>query len=133
MNSKTQKVEPKDISGKYLSPKLYKLMGWDQEYSYKVQCFFQDFGNGKTLLFFDLTEYVTLVPTEQETADGKIRKRAKPYYLSNWVDSFGPPLHKITEKVTKDYSGYYATDKTEETMATFKREKREANDHGSER
>lgn len=133
VNAKTQKVEPKDVPGNFLSPKIYQMMEWDHDYSYKVQCFFQDFGDGRVLLFFDLTEYVTLVATEQKTADGKTRKRTKPYYLSNWADSFGPPLHKITEKVMKDYSGYYVTEAAEETVATFKRPPKEVSTDESDR
>lgn len=116
-NNKTKKVEPKDITSKFLSPKLYKLMDWDLEYSYKIQCFYQDFGEGKMLLFFDLTEFVTLVPTEQRLADGTIKKRSKPYYLANWEDSFGPPLKNLLNKVMRDYSGYYALDENGSSAA----------------
>ena len=82
-------------------------MEWNKESSYKIECFFQDFGEGRTLLFFDLTEYVELVRTEQTTADGKVRKTTQPYYLANWQDSFGPPMRKVIAQTTKDYSGYY--------------------------
>ena len=60
ISRKTGKVESKDITSKFLSPKLYALMEWNKESSYKIECFFQDFGEGRTLLFFDLTEYVEL-------------------------------------------------------------------------
>jgi len=130
---KTGRVEPKDITSKYLSPKLYKLLDWSPEYAYKVQCFFQDFGDGKVLLFFDLTEYVTLVPSEQISADGKVIKRTKPYYLSNWADSFGPPLHEIKEKVSHDYSGYYIMGEEEQqTMRTFTRDRKDGESNDAE-
>lgn len=107
ISKKTGKTESKDITSKFLSPKLYNLMNWEREHSYKLQCIFQDFGEGKTLLYFDLTEYVTMVSSEQQCANGKIRKRSQPYYLANWKDSFGPPLSKVVAQVSKDYSGYY--------------------------
>lgn len=107
VSRKTGKVESKDITSKFLSPKLYALMGWARENSYKIQCIFQDFGKGRTLLFFDLTEYVTMVTTEQECANGTVRRRTQPYYLANWKDSFGPPLSKLMHQATMDYSGYY--------------------------
>lgn len=126
VNIKTGKVESKDITSKFLSPKLYDLMGWERENSYRLQCIFQDFGQGRTLLFFDLTEYVTMVYTEQQCADGKTRKRSKPYYLANWKDSFGPPLSKIVAQATMDYRGYYAFKQEDSPdVATFTRSIRE--------
>lgn len=113
VNKKTNRTESKDITSKYLSPKLYNLMGWSTDNSYKIQCFFQSFGDGKTLLFFDLTEYVTLVSSVEKTENGKIKKSTKPYYLTHWAESFGPPLHKIVEKVTQDFRGYYVIDEKE--------------------
>jgi len=107
ISRKTGRIESKDITSKFLSPKLYALMEWNKESSYKIECFFQDFGEGRTLLFFDLTEYVELVRTEQTTADGKVRKITKPYYLADWQESFGPPMHKVIAQTTKDYIGYY--------------------------
>lgn len=107
ISRKTGRIESKDVTSKFLSPKLYALMGWNKESSYKVECFFQDFGEGRTLLYFDLTEYVELVRTEQTTADGKTRKVTKPYYLANWQESFGPPMRKVVAQTTKDYSGFY--------------------------
>ena len=104
---KTGKIAPKKMRSKYLSPKLYTLMGWDTEHSYKVQCFYQSFDNDKCLLYFDLTEYVTLVSTTERLMDGKTRKRTKPYYLADWQDSFGPPLHEVMSKVNRDFSGFY--------------------------
>ena len=111
---KTGKVASKEMRSKYLSPKLYNLMDWNTDYSYKVQCFYQEFDNGKCLLFFDLTEYVTLVPTTVETLDGKKRKRTKPYYLADWQDSFGPPLQKINSKVNQDFMAYYVASPNDE-------------------
>ncbi len=107
ISRKTGRIESKDITSKFLSPKLYALMKWNTGSSYKIECFFQDFGEGRTLLYFDLTEYVELVRTEQTTADGKIRKITKPYYLADWQESFGPPMRKVIAQTTKDYSGYY--------------------------
>lgn len=125
VSKKTGRVESKDITSKFMSPKLYNLMGWDRENSYKIQCIYQDFGDGKVLLYFDLTEYVTMVTSEQECANGTVRKRTQPYYLANWKDSFGPPLTKVIAAVTKDYSGYYAFDAEEsesETVTRFVRD-----------
>ncbi len=110
---KTGKITPKEMRSKYLSPKLYKLMEWNPEHSYKVQCFYQSFGNGKCLLFFDLTEYVTMVSTTVETMTGKTQKRSKPFYLADWQDSFGPPLRVIMDKVGQDFSGYYVPNPNE--------------------
>lgn len=107
ISRKTGRVESKDITSKFLSPKLYALMEWNKESSYKIECFFQDFGEGRTFLFFYLTEYVELVRTQQTTADGKVRKITKPYYLADWQESFGPPMRKVIAQTTKDYSGYY--------------------------
>lgn len=111
---KTGKTEPKEMRSKFLSPKLYKLMGWDETHSYKVQCFYQSFGKGKSLLYFDLTEAVTMVKETVQTADGKQRTRSKPYYLTNWQDSFGPPLQEIVEKVNRDFTGYYVANPNKE-------------------
>jgi len=122
VSKKTGKVESKDITSKFLSPKLYDLMGWDRENSYRLQCIFQDFGEGRTLLFFDLEEYVTMVTSEQKCENGTVRRRSQPYYLANWKDSFGPPLSKIMSQVTMDYSGYYAfTQEDSESEAKFNR------------
>ena len=112
---KTGKTEPKEMRSKYLSPKLYSLMGWNPDNSYRVQCFYQSFENGKSLLFFDLTEYVTMVATTIETDDGKIKKRTKPYYLADWQDSFGPPLHEIVSKIGQDFMGFYVEDPNKES------------------
>ena len=111
---KTGKIESKDFRSKYLSPKIYKLMDWDTTNSYKIECIHQDFGDGKVLLFFDLTEYVTLVSTTEELMDGKTRKRTKPYYLASWMDSFGPPLRDVVAKVNRDFMGFYVGDPNEE-------------------
>lgn len=54
-------------------------MGWNRESSYKVGCFYQEFGEGQTLLYFDLTEYVELVRTEETDANGVVKKKTKPY------------------------------------------------------
>ena len=131
VSKKTGRLESKDVTSKFLSPKLYNLMNWDREHSYKLQCIFQDFGEGRTLLYFDMTEYVTMVTSEQQCANGTVRKRSQPYYLANWKDSFGPPLKKIMEQVTKDYSGYYAFDTEDGGQATvFKRNNEEVvSDH----
>lgn len=114
IDSKTGKIESKDIPAKFLSPKLYRLMDWDWNYQYKVQCFFQDFGQDKVLLFFDLMEYVTLVPTSVTLSNGKTIIRNKPYYLANWEDSFGPPLPQIMEKVSRNFMDYYVDGETED-------------------
>ena len=111
---KTGKIAPKEMRSKFLSPKLYTLMGWDTDLSYKVQCFFQAFGKGKELLYFDLTDYVTMVTTTVQTADGKERKRSRPYYLTDWQDSFGPPLKDIAEKVNRDFTGFYVANPNKE-------------------
>ena len=88
-------------------------MGWDTNNAYKIQCFYQTFDNGKCLLFFDLTEYVTMVQTDVKLADGTTRKRTKPYYLADWQDSFGPPLQTILNKVNQDFMGYYVVESAE--------------------
>ena len=111
---KTGKIAPKEMRSKYLSPKLFKLMDWNKDNSYKVQCFYQTFGNNKSLLFFDLTEYVTMVSTTVQTLDGTTKKRSKPYYLADWQDSFGPPLQEIVNKVGQDFMGYYVADPNKE-------------------
>lgn len=117
ISKKTGRTEPKDIRSKFLSPKLFNLMEWDARYSYKVQCFYQGFDNGKCLLFFDLTEYVTMVPETQKLRNGKTRKWPQPYYLADWQNSFGPPLHKVVEKVSQDFMGYYAMDEKDSEQA----------------
>ena len=123
VSKKTGRIESKDIRSKFFSPKLYNLMSWDVNNSYKIQCFYQTFDNGKCLLFFDLTEYVTMVQTEVKMSDGSTRKRTKPYYLADWQDSFGPPLQTIVNKVNQDFMGYYVleNDKEPDTqqLATF--------------
>ena len=114
VSKKTGRAEPRDIRSKFFSPKLYNLMGWDANNSYKIQCFYQTFDNGKSLLFFDLTEYVTMVQTDIKMSDGRTRKRTKPYYLADWQDSFGPPLQNIVNKVNQDFMGYYVVETNEE-------------------
>ena len=115
ISKRTGRVESKDIRSKFFSPKLYNLMGWDMNNSYKIQCFYQTFDNGKCLLFFDLTEYVTMVQTDIKLSDGSTRKRTKPYYLADWQDSFGPPLQTIVNKVNQDFMGYYVVENDEAT------------------
>lgn len=126
---KTGKIASKEMRSKFLSPKLYTLMGWDPEHSYKVQCFYQTFDKDKCLLFFDLTEYVTLVSTTVETLDGKKKKRSKPYYLADWQDSFGPPLQEIVNKVGQDFMGFYVPDPNKdsniEQLVLFEHEQNE--------
>lgn len=123
MSKKTNRTESKDIRSKFCSPKLYNLMDWDTNNSYKIQCFYQSFDNGKNLLFFDLTEYVTMVQTSEEMPDGSTRKRTKPYYLADWQDSFGPPLQSIVNKVNQDFMAYYVPengkDQDSEQLALF--------------
>ena len=125
VSKKTGKVEPRDIRSKFFSPKLYQLMDWDTNNAYKIQCFYQSFENGKSLLFFDLTEYVTLVQTDVKTANGKTRKTTKPYYLADWQTSFGPPLQTIVSKVNQDYMGYYVLEGEDSAseMAVFERDR----------
>ena len=122
-SKKTGRVEPKDLRSKFFSPKLYSLMDWDTSNSYKIQCFYQNFDNGKSLLFFDLTEYVTMVQINEKMADGRTRKRTKPYYLADWQDSFGPPLQTIVSKVNQDFMGYYVVESEDEAqkVAVFER------------
>ena len=126
ISKKTKRIEPRDIRSKFFSPKLYNLMGWDANNSYKIQCFYQSFDNGKCLLFFDLTEYVTMIQTDVKLSDGRIRKRTKPYYLADWQDSFGPPLQNIINKVNQDFMGYYVVDNDADAdpqqLAMFERE-----------
>ena len=112
---KTGKTEPKVMRSKFLSPKLYRLMKWDESYSYRVQCFYQTFEKGKCLLYFDLTQYVTIVPVTIETADGKVRKTSKPYYQADWQESFGPPLKELEDKVHQDFMAYYIANPNEES------------------
>lgn len=110
VSRKTGRTESRDIRSKFFSPKLYNLMGWDANHSYKVQCFYQTFDNGKCLLFFDLTEYVTMVQASETMPDGSTRKRTKPYYLADWQDSFGPPLQTLVSKVNQDFMAYYVVE-----------------------
>ena len=113
VSKKTGRVESKDLRSKFFSPKLYNLMGWDANNSYKIQCYYQTFDNGKCLLFFDFTEYVTMVQADIKMPDGSIRKRTKPYYLADWQDSFGPPLQSIMNKVNQDFTGFYVVENDE--------------------
>lgn len=115
LSKKTGRMESKDIRSKFFSPKLYSLMGWDTEHSYKIQCFYQTFDNGKSLLFFDLTEYVTMVRTDVKMQDGSTRTRTKPYYLADWQDSFGPPLQTMVNKINQDFMAYYVVENDEAT------------------
>jgi len=115
LSKKTGRMESKDIRSKFFSPKLYNLMGWDTDHSYKIQCFYQTFDNGKSLLFFDLTEYVTMVRTDVKMQDGSTRIRTKPYYLADWQDSFGPPLKEMVDKINQDFMAYYVVENDEAT------------------
>lgn len=123
ISKKTGRAESKDLRSKFFSPKLYNLMGWDASNSYKIQCFYQEFDNGKSLLFFDLTEFVTMVQINEKMADGRMRKRIKPYYLADWQDSFGPPLQTIVSKVNQDFMGYYVVESEDDAqkVAVFER------------
>ena len=125
VSKKSGRTEPRDLRSKFFSPKLYQVMDWDTSYAYKIQCFYQSFDNGKNLLFFDLTEYVTLVQTDVRMANGRMRKTTKPYYLADWQTSFGPPLQTIVSKVNQDYMGYYVLEGEDyaSEMAVFERDK----------
>ena len=124
-SKKTGRAAPRDLRSQFFSPKLYQLMDWDTNNAYRIQCFYQSFDNGKSLLFFDLTEYVTMVQTDVKMANGRMRKTTKPYYLADWQTSFGPPLQTITAKVNQDYMGYYVIEGEESAseMAMFERER----------
>ena len=110
------------MRSKFLSPKVYKMMSWNTDYSYKVQCYHQTFDNGKSLLFFDLMGFVTLVTSTHESSNGKQRKRTKSLYLASWQDSFGPPANVLMAKVNQEFMGYYIINPNKEPGESNKTE-----------
>ena len=111
----TGRLVPKDVRSKKLAPKLYRLMGWEEKYTYKVQCFRQEFENGKCLLYFDLPSFVPMVSEYVESKTGKMIKRSRPLYTTSQENSFGPPLKEVMDKLNRDYVGYYVTDPNDDT------------------
>ena len=114
INKKTGKTEPKELRSKGLSPKLYRLMHWDTELSYKVQCYYQDFGNGKCLLYFDLRVPSPMTTTLVTTSKGTTRRRTVPVQQAAEEESFGPIYKDLLQRLDQDFSGYYVTDSDSE-------------------
>ena len=106
---------PKDVRSKNLAPKLYRLMDWDEELTYRVQCFRQEFENGKCLLYFDLPNYVPMITEVVESKTGRMIKRSRPLYTTTQQSEFGPPLREMMEKLNRDYVGYYVADTNNES------------------
>ena len=110
INKKTGKTEPKEFRSKHLSPKMYRMMKWQSDLSYKVQCHYQPFDNGKCLLYFDLRVSSPMVTTTVTTAKGTTRKRTVPLQRAVEEETFGPVLRNLMERVNRDFAGYYVTD-----------------------
>ena len=72
VSKKTGRTESKDIRSKFFSPKLYNLMGWDANNSYKIQCFYQTFDNGIATINTETCEALGL---DLET----VKEAFKPY------------------------------------------------------
>lgn len=81
------------------SAKLFELMGWNQEYRYKMlgkpaTC------DNELLFLFKPTDFELFV------SEGK-SKRSRAYLPGDWRDCFGPPVETVEESYKVDLADGY--------------------------
>jgi len=136
INKKTGKTEPRELRNKGLSPKLYRMMGWDKNLSYKVQCYYQDFGGGKCLLYFDLRVSTPMITTDVVASTGTTRRRTIPVQLVADQEFFGPKYQDLLSRVNQEFAGVYLTetdnDDGDQQMVLFGRPSKSVTDTAPE-
>ena len=83
---------------KFFSAKIFDLMGWDEQYKYKIlgrpaSC------DGEALFLFKLNDFELFVSG----------KRRGSYLPSEWRDYFGVPVEKHENEYKIDFADGYIT------------------------
>lgn len=94
-----KEIRNRDIVCRIFSAKLFELMGWNQEYRYKMlgkpaTC------DNELLFLFKLTDFELFV------SEGK-SKRSRAYLPGDWRDCFGPPVETVEESYKVDLADGY--------------------------
>ena len=87
--AKEEKRKSRQISCGLFTEKLYKMMGWETLYRYKLQGSRISYLN-EELYIFDLTSTEVYLPPVTDSADPIAKpKRRAPQYPATWSESFG--------------------------------------------
>ena len=86
--AKDDKRKSREISCEKFAGRLYKLMGWDTMYRYKLQGSKIDY-KGEPLYLFDLTGWEAYLPQPKNLDPEEKKKRSKPMLPAEWENSFG--------------------------------------------
>jgi hypothetical protein len=105
-NIKSGKPQSRSIKAKMLCAKIFKMMSWVTEYRYKIMAVYQEFDKIKFVVF-NLVECEMYVPGEIATKDGKIKKKRRKVFPTDWEKSFGTPYTKHKETYQTDISAMH--------------------------
>ena len=106
-----EKRKSREITCRPFTEKLYKLMGWEEIYRYKLQGMRITY-QGEHLYLFDLSAKEAFLPQTRDPETGKV-KRSSAILDTEWLDSFGMSVDEHTASTKIDLSdGYISSDLT---------------------
>lgn len=124
----THNGAPRPISGAAFLPMLYKLLGWDEQFKYRVQGIRKQ-ENDEVILLFDMSDTEILIPNnvffsdadipadEHEAHEASISKRRSRRVIAfpaAWADNFGAEYYghaQIAPYTAEDCQAGSFTDK----------------------
>lgn len=112
--AKEERRKSRQITCKLFTEKLYKMMGWEMLYCYKLQGCRIGHSN-EELFIFDLTSTEVYLPAMKTSNEPTARaKRPAPQYPESWSESFGMMVDEHTASTQINLmEGYGLVDVTE--------------------
>lgn len=99
-----REIKNRDMQCQIFAAKLFELMGWDNQYRYKMLGKPAIYNN-EGLYLFKLTDFELFVTNGT-------KRRSRAYLSKDWRDCFGVPFEKHDDEYKIDLAqGYITTDK----------------------
>jgi len=95
-----------DIRAEVACAKIFRLMGWDVTYRYKVMAIYQEL-SGVELAVFNFADCTMLVPEEITGKDGKTKTKRHTVYPLEWEKLFGPTYGEHRKQYEVDIQTYH--------------------------
>lgn len=98
--------QSRPIKASVACAKIFRLMGWDSSYRYKVMAIYQEL-SGVKLVVFNFVDCTMLVPEDVVDKDGKVKTKRHTIYPLEWEKLFGPTYGEHRKQYEVDIQTYH--------------------------